>query len=330
MTGKKKRTELPVARREAGQRLDLFLVDSLPDTSRKQAKRLIDGHRVAINGRIEPMASRILAPGERVVVSHLETKVDGPPPPLSILYEDEDCLAVMKPAGIPSGPTRDAARIHAAKLAEDFSGRSLTLLHRLDKDTSGVLLLAKTKAFATGLLQAFRDREVDKTYLALVPGRPQATFGVSCHLREGEGGRMLVVRSGGMKAETTFRTLASKAGYALLEARPKTGRTHQIRVHLAQAGYPILGDSTYGGDAEVGEEPVPRQMLHAWVLAFEHPTLGTRLRVVAPPPEDFRQLAESLLGTRLPLPGSTGADESRTTKQGAGSEPGVHGKRPRK
>jgi 23S rRNA pseudouridine1911/1915/1917 synthase len=235
----------------------------------------------------------------------------------------------MKPAGIPSGPTRDAARIHAATLAEEVTGRSLTLLHRLDKDTSGVLLFAKTRVFAAALLKAFRDREVGKTYLALVPGRPQGTFEVSCHLREGEGGRMLVVRSGGMKAETTFRTLAAKAGYALVEARPKTGRTHQIRVHLAQADHPILGDSTYGGAAEVGDEPVLRHMLHAWALEFQHPNLGTRVRVEAPPPEDFRQLAEALLGKCLPSGGRASGESVRRKRAEAGSEAGVHSKRAR-
>lgn len=299
--GKARRRELLVAPREAGQRLDLFLVNNLQATSRKQAKRLIDSHLVAVNGRIEPMASRALAAGEKVVVSLPDAVSEKPPPRLAVLFEDGDLLAVAKPAGLPSGPTRDPRRLHAQKLAEEGSGRSLTLLHRLDKDTSGVLLLAKTRSAAAGLLTAFRERSLDKTYLALVKGHSQPAFDVSCYLREGSGGKMLVVFSGGVKSETSFRTLASKGGFSLVEAHPRTGRTHQIRVHLARENHPILGDALYGGDAEADGEAVPRQMLHAWALEFPHPSRGALVRVEAPLPEDFQRLAESLLGGPLRL-----------------------------
>lgn len=305
MAGKERRRELTVDRREAGLRLDLFLVGALEGLSRKQAKRLVDGRCVSVNGRMESMASRVLAGGEKVAVRLAEGPAAAPPPELALLYQDDDCAAVAKPPGVPSGPTRDASRVHAARLAEGLLGRRLTLLHRLDKDTSGVLLLGKTEAFAAALLTAFRERRVEKEYLALVRGRTPASFEAASHLKEGEGGRMLVVRSGGMRADTGFRTLASAGGYSLVEARPRTGRTHQIRVHLAQAGHPILGDSLYGGDAAVRlgarEEPVPRQMLHARALRFQHPVLGRDLTVEAPLPDDFRRLAEALFGRPLPL-----------------------------
>jgi 23S rRNA pseudouridine1911/1915/1917 synthase len=305
MAGKVRRRELTVDRREAGQRLDLYLVNALEGVSRKQAKRLVDGRCVSVNGRMESMASRILAGGERVAVLLPDPRRDEPSPELTVLYQDHDCAAVAKPAGIPSGPTRDATRVHAARLAEELLGLPLTLLHRLDKDTSGVLLLAKTEAFANALLAAFRERRVEKVYLALARGRTAESFEAVSHLKEGEGGRMLVVRSGGMRADTGFRTLAAAGGYSLVEARPRTGRTHQIRVHLAQAGHPILGDSLYGGDASVrlgpAEEHVPRQMLHARTLRFGHPALGREVSVEAPLPEDFRRLAEALFGRRLPL-----------------------------
>lgn len=284
--------------------MDLFLVQNLPGLSRKQAKRLVDGRRVAVNGRIEPMASRELAAGERVSVSLPEKETAGGAA-VTALYEDGDCLAVAKPPGLPSGPTKDPSRLHAAALAERLAGRPLTLLHRLDRDTSGVLLLAKTSIFAAALTRAFRERTVEKRYLALARGRVPGSFESALHLKEGEAGRVLVVRSGGVRADTAFRTLAHRGGYSLVEARPRTGRMHQIRVQLAHAGHPIVGDALYGGDAAVavgsGEEPVHRQMLHAWTLTFDHPSLGQRLQIEAPVPDDFRTLAEALFGRVLPM-----------------------------
>lgn len=296
--------EVTVDRREAGLRLDFFLVAAFDGLSRKQAKRLIDGHRVSVKGRIEPMASRTMAAGERVRVTFPEPQAPPEAPSMEVLYEDADCLAVAKPAGIPSGPTRDASRPHAAGLAEAQAGRPLTLLHRLDKDTSGVLLLGKTPQFTATLNLAFRSRNVNKIYLAIVRGKPPPSFEAFSHLAEGEGGRMRVVRSGGMGAVTTFRTLLSRRTCALVEARPRTGRTHQIRIQLSRVGHPIVGDALYGGEASVrvrdSERPVPRQMLHARALSFEHPSLHRELTLEAPLPEDFRTLAEDLFG-RLPL-----------------------------
>ncbi|MHB8763673.1 MAG: RluA family pseudouridine synthase [Deferrisomatales bacterium] len=288
-------------RRGAGQRLDLFLVAAL-DLSRKQAKRLVDGHKVAVDGRLEAMASRELRGGERVQVDLVSEAPPAPPPRLAVLYEDAHCLAVDKPPGLPSGPTRDADRLHAARVAEAQTGRKLTLLHRLDKDTSGVLLLAKSREFGAALLEDFKHRRVEKTYLALVKGKPRAAFEVLSHLKEAAGDRVLTVRAGGLRAETGFTTLAAAAGYALVEARPRTGRMHQIRVHLAEAGYPILGDALYGGDAAVGAVPVPRQMLHAWAASFRHPITGDPVRVEAPPPADLVEVARAVFGARLPVP----------------------------
>jgi RluA family pseudouridine synthase len=289
-----------VSRREAGLRLDLFLAGAFAGLSRKQAKHLVDNRRVSVDGRIESMASRILRGGERVEVILPERRERPAPPGIAVLYEDEQCLAIRKPPGLASGPTRDPGRVHAARLAEELSGRPLTLLHRIDKHTSGVLLLAKTGEFAGALTRAFRERTVRKTYLALVRGSPPGVFEVVSHLREGEGGRMRSVRSGGARAETRFFTLAHRGGHALLEACPRTGRTHQIRVQLAHSGYPILGDSLYGGEASVKGYPVPRQMLHAWSLAFLHPGLGREVRVQDPPPEDFLEIARAIFGAKLP------------------------------
>jgi 23S rRNA pseudouridine1911/1915/1917 synthase len=189
-----------------------------------------------------------------------------------------------------------------AGLAEGHVGGPLTLLHRLDKDTSGVLLLGRTREFSAALLEDFRHRRVEKRYLALVRGAPRQTFEVVSHLREADGDRIQTVRSGGMRAETGFRVLGRAGDYALVEAIPRTGRTHQIRVHLSQVGDPILGDGLYGGEAAAAGRPVPRQMLHAWFLSFRHPASGESLRIEAPIPEDFREVARAIFGARLPGP----------------------------
>jgi RluA family pseudouridine synthase len=305
-----------VTGKEEGLRLDLFLTGALPHTSRKEAKRLTDAHRVSVNGRMEPMASRLLHGGDRVSVSAPsgEPEVRAAEETLAVLYEDSACFAVAKPAGLPSGPTRSGREKHAGVLAEELASCALTLLHRLDKETSGALLLAKTPEFAETLLSAFRERRVEKVYLAVVRGRAPASFSSSCQLREVEGGRVQIVREGGAHAETEFRNLASRGGYSLLECRPKTGRMHQIRVQLAHAGYSLLGDSLYRGDAAARvagtELRVRRHMLHAWKLRFHHPALGRMVQLTAPLPPDFRILAERLFGRPLPLPADGEAEGS--------------------
>ena len=291
---------LVVGRREGGLRLDLFLVGALEGVSRKQAKRLVDSRRVSVDGRLEPMASRLLRAGEHVRVLRPSAVPEARASALDVLFRDEHCLAVDKPAGIPSGPTRDPGRVHAALLAERALGAPLTLLHRLDKDTSGVLLLGRSREFSRALLEDFRQRRVEKVYLALVQGTPRERFEVVSHLKEAAGDRILTVRSGGVRAETAFRVLARAKGYALVEARPRTGRTHQIRVHLAGEGCPIVGDARYGGCAEVGGRPVPRQMLHARTVCFRDPASGVEVRVEAPLPEDFLAAARAAFGPSLP------------------------------
>lgn len=287
--------------REAGGRLDLFLAASVPGLSRKQAKKLIDGRCVAVNGRIEPMASRELRAGEEVAVRF--PPVGEPPPSASapeVIYRDETILAVNKTAGLPSGPTKDPRRPHAQALVEAAEGERLTLLHRLDRDTTGVLLFARTPEAAERMLAAFRGREVEKVYLALVSGRTQPAFEDVCHLREAPGSRVEVVRSGGMRAETSFRTLAFAEGHSLVEARPRTGRMHQIRVQLARLGHPIVGDALYGGAAAIRvggrEVAVPRQMLHALRVGFPHPGREELRVIAAEPPEDFLAVTEALFG----------------------------------
>lgn len=216
--------------------------------------------------------------------------------PRRILYEDADLLVVDKPPGLVSHATVDPARDHlvaaVSRWLRERDGQvgHLTLLHRLDRDTSGCVLLSRRAEHDAALAAAFAERRVDKTYLAIVEEQAGAPFPAgTTELRaplapgKGPGGRTLAVRAGGKPSRTLVRARLRREGRLLVEARPQTGRTHQIRVHLAELGFPILGDVLYGRV----EADVKRLMLHARQLELEHPRTGQRLRVVAPHPRAF-------------------------------------------
>ena len=187
------------------------------------------------------------------------------------------------------------------------SGNRPRLIHRLDRDTSGVILTARTKPAAGFLGKALMGRKFRKTYLAIVGGVPNPLTGlIETPLRRDESGReafMRVCEPGHPDAETAksrYRTLAQAPGAALLELSPETGRMHQLRVHLASIGHPIAGDARYGGALMLAGAPVPRLMLHAAALEFPHPA-GDKQRITAPPPEDFVAVARNV-GLTLPEP----------------------------
>jgi tRNA pseudouridine32 synthase/23S rRNA pseudouridine746 synthase len=220
-----------------------------------------------------------------------------------VIYEDDLIIALNKPAGLSSqagrapGATIDDLLAAFAK----SSGNKPRLVHRLDRDTSGVILAARTKPAAGFLGKALMGRKVLKTYLAIVtPGAPSPPDGsISTALRREEIGREAYARPcaddhpDAEAAETRYRTLKAVDGAALVECRPKTGRMHQLRVHLASIGRPIAGDVRYGGALVVEGHAVPRLMLHAAALQFPHPGGGEK-RIAAPPPADFAALAAEL------------------------------------
>jgi tRNA pseudouridine32 synthase/23S rRNA pseudouridine746 synthase len=219
-----------------------------------------------------------------------------------VIEQDEHVLALNKPSGLSS----QGGRIKAHTLDDLLyafakpSGARPKLVHRLDRDTSGVILAARSQPAASFLGKALMAQRFSKTYLALVAAPPEPRGGViEAPLRREEIGREAYVRvcepdhPGAMTASTRYRTLAVGPGAALVELGPKTGRMHQIRVHLAHLGLPILGDVRYGGALTVGGKPVPRLMLHAAALTYPHPDGGKR-RVEAPLPEDF--IAAALAG----------------------------------
>jgi RluA family pseudouridine synthase len=300
-----RRETLVVEPEAAGERLDLFVARRLANVSRKAVKRALDGGRVFLEGRCERRAGRLLAAGETVTLT-----LDLPTPPsrvteLPILFRDADLLAVAKPSGLPPHPLgngrANALEALTAGLRAEGREQPPILLHRLDADTTGVLLLALSPRANRSLFRQFADREVQKRYRALVAGEPPDAFRVENRLRSGVRGRTVVVATGGQPALTEFRTLGQGEGFALVDAIPHTGRTHQIRVHLAEAGFPLLGDTLYGGPATflLGRErvAVPRHLLHAAHLRFCHPATGAPCAIEAPVPADFHPFLARLAPT---------------------------------
>jgi RluA family pseudouridine synthase len=226
----------------------------------------------------------------------------------AILLEDEWIIGVNKPAGLPTQPTLDEARANLYALlqkflrARDGADAYVGLHHRLDRDTSGAMVFTKKKAANAEIGRAFQEHLAKKTYVAIVATARElpATWQVDNFLarEKGKAGRMVAVRAGGDRAITDFRVLGAAPGYAVVEARPRTGRMHQIRVHLAGGGAPIVGDRTYGGPTKTsGNAEVSRVMLHAVALTFPHPITKLEISFQAPLTPDFKQCLSQL---RLP------------------------------
>jgi len=311
-------TAAPEAR---GQRLDRFLADAIGTLSRSRVKSLIEQGLAKRDGQVLTEPSDPVRPGATY-------QLDLPPPapatpqpqdiPVPILYEDADLIVLDKPAGLvvhPAPGNEEGTLVNAllAHCGEQFTGigneRRPGIVHRLDKDTSGIMVVAKTQLANNALTAAFAARELDRAYLALVWGLPNPLDGDI----EGDIGRdkrdrkrMAVVGRNGKPALTHYRTLRTWGmGLALLECRLATGRTHQIRVHLASRGHPVVGDPLYlrriPAAARTLPEPIrgrlldfPRQALHAARLGFAHPRTGAALSFATDPPLDMAEILDSL------------------------------------
>jgi 23S rRNA pseudouridine1911/1915/1917 synthase len=288
----------------SGHRLDRFLVSQLPALSRSQIQSLIDEGRVLVDGAALK-ASRHVASGETVDIEIPPTPpvgVEAEPIPLDILYEDEDLVVVNKPAGliVHPGAGADAGTLVAA-LLNRFGDAGLStvggplrpgIVHRLDKDTSGAILVARTNEAHRKLVDDFRERRIDKTYVALLHGGIKGQSGsvelaIARDLRRRS--RMTARRREGREARTDWRVLLRLKNYTLIEAGLHTGRTHQIRVHFSALSCPVVGDTLYGAPrqervASVLLPPPNRNFLHAARIAFVHPRTGRRIEVRAPLP----------------------------------------------
>lgn len=235
-----------------------------------------------------------------------------------VIHDDAAVLAFNKPSGLPVQTRNPDDRTLDALMAAfaKSNGKRPRLVHRLDAQTSGVIVAAKTQPAAAALSQAFADRMVDKTYLAVVTGSPFApgetefSMALSRYIARPGLELMRAARPGDQKSQsavTRWRVLASSGNNHLLSVDPQTGRMHQIRVHLSIEGRPILGDPYYGGAGTLKGEPVPRLMLHAARLEIPHPTAGGRVVINAPPPADFLAVL-SAAGLEMPADLATGAN----------------------
>ncbi len=304
---------LRTADNEEAERLDAWLARTLPRFSRSFWGRWIREGRVRLDGETVKAAARV----------HPGTPVEIDPPPVSspdglipedreldLLFEDDWILVINKPPGMVVHP---AAGHDSATLAHALAARLERgeweegdlrpgIVHRLDRDTSGVLVAARTREALRRLKRQFKERSTRKQYIALVWGVPDppegtidAPIGRNPHHRK----KMMVDPPQGRPAVTHYEVMEDLGGFAVLRLGIETGRTHQIRVHLASLGHPVLGDSTYGGVRKRGMPPgIDRQMLHAEQLEISHPGNGKRLTFVAPMPEDLRSAIQTLRHAR--------------------------------
>jgi 23S rRNA pseudouridine1911/1915/1917 synthase len=287
-----------------GERLDRYLAGQLAgdDLSRSRIQRLIKDGAVRVNGVVARPSVR-LSPGDGIAISFEGADDAGAPAPapgipLSVLHADDDIVVVDKAAGQVVHPAvghTDDTLVNALvarfpDLVDAFNDVRPGIVHRLDRDTSGVMVVARSPDAAADLKRQFKARTVDKAYLLLAKGRLAPPEGVieAPIGRDPRQRKRMAALPDGRPAQTEYRVLAVAGDYSWVEARPRTGRTHQIRVHLSAVGHPVAGDVVYGRR----DRRVPRLALHAWRLAFDHPASGERAAFVAPLPPD---LATALL-----------------------------------
>jgi 23S rRNA pseudouridine1911/1915/1917 synthase len=288
---------LIVTEAESNLRLDKFLADRFPNYSRTYFQSLIDKQLVLVNGELIKKGSK-LALGDEIEVEFAITKeipLTAEPIPLDILYEDPYLLAINKPAGMVvhpavgnwSGTFVNALLYHCQHLERGDTLRP-GIVHRLDKETSGLLLAAKDEMTQRKLVEAFALRRVHKEYLAIClgnPGNRTITGNIGRHpIKRKE---MAIVEKGGKEAKTECQTLAHNAQLSFVRLLPYTGRTHQLRVHLQSIQTPILGDSLYGSTAANKKFGAKRQLLHAHLLRFPHPITHKEIELQAPLPQDI-------------------------------------------
>jgi len=292
-------TWIDVAEEEAGQRIDNYLLARLKGVPKTHVYRILRSGEVRINSRRVEASQRVVA-GDRIRVPPVrvaERDEDVPAPHfrLPILFEDEAFLAIDKPSGIAvHGGSGVAHGVIESLRAMRPDARFLELVHRLDRDTSGVLLVAKKRSALTALHEKLRTRDMDKRYLVAVRGRfrneMQRVRAALAKRVTASGEKHVSVSDEGQDAETVFRRLGRGEEFSLLEAELLTGRTHQIRVHLAHLKHPVLGDDKYGDfelNKRLRKQGLKRMFLHAAALSFAHPVSGEKLRLEAPLPADL-------------------------------------------
>lgn len=282
-----------VSQNESGTSLITFLKSKFPDFSAKRLKKEIDSNHVLVNGRVERFSSFNLGTGDRIVLLLEEitelSKMNFER--ARILYDDNDYIIYDKPSGIASDdPT------FLAMLQEKWA--AIALCHRLDKDTTGTLILSKNQPAFKAMAALFKERRVEKSYLAITDGIFESTYGViDNHLgpiKKIQGQTIWgKVKENGLHAITEWQVETKGNHASLVRCHPKTGRTHQIRTHLSSISHPILGDYQYGRHFTCPYRPL-RVLLHSEQIAFDHFKTGKRVIAIAPLPEDFNQAIQAL------------------------------------
>ena len=293
---------------EAGApRLDRYLATLLPATSRSQVQRLIEGGHVLVNGKVARPADR-LRPGDRLEWELPPTESSRLEPEtiaLTVIHEDADLLVIDKPAGlvVHPGPGHGAGTlVHAllgrGPLWSTIGGAERPgIVHRLDRDTSGLLVVARNDETHRSLAEQLASRAMSRTYLAIVVGQvPDERARIEAPIgRDPRHRQRMAVEPSGRSAVSEFRRLQVTAGHSLLEVTLLTGRTHQVRVHLAYVHHPLLGDPVYGRRSPI----IGRPALHASRLAFTHPRTGQPVTFTSPPPPDFAKAWSAVGGTTI-------------------------------
>lgn len=286
----------------AGKRLDIFLTEVQDDITRSTIKKLIEGEQVTVNGSFAK-AHYKLKENDRVSVEVPDPEpleVNPEPIPLNIVHEDASLIVVDKPPGMvvhpapghASGTLVNALLHHCKDLAGIGGVERPGIVHRLDKDTSGLIVAAKTDASMQSLTRQFQERTIQKVYLAIAKGTFELKTGkIDVPIgRHKTHRKKMSTAQGGREAQTRYEVLRQLEGFAFVQLFPKTGRTHQLRVHLASIGHPILGDRLYGGTLGPGLPKITRQALHAHRLEFIHPDSGYLLQLASPLPPDMADL----------------------------------------
>jgi 23S rRNA pseudouridine1911/1915/1917 synthase len=289
---------------EEGMRLDRFLIGRFPHYSRSYFQSLIEQRLVLVNGELIKKGAKLVVDDEIEVEFAVTSQMTlvAEPIPLDIIYEDEHLLAINKPAGMVvhpavgnwTGTFVHALLYHCEQLATHDTLRP-GIVHRLDKETSGLLIAAKDEMTQRRLVEAFASRRIHKEYIAIClgnPGNRKIVGHIGRHPTHRK--QMAVLIGKGKQAETVCQTLAHNAQISLVRLLPHTGRTHQLRVHMQSIGTPILGDKLYGSPAANKRYGVSRQLLHAKTLRFLHPMTQEEMVLEAPIPQDIGSLIEMI------------------------------------
>lgn len=302
--------ELVVKDNEQNKRLDMYIAKEKKELSRTTIKRLLEDGDILVNGRMQKASYKPEA-GDKIKINMpevVETKLVAQDIPVPVIYEDKDIIVVNKPKGMvvhPANGNPDGTLVNAilAMCKDSLSGIGGEIrpgiVHRLDKDTSGLLIIAKNDLAHMNMSKQIQDRKVIKKYIALVRGtvpENEATIDMPI-ARSQKDRKKMAVDKNGKEAVTHFKVLARYDKYTLLEIKIDTGRTHQIRVHMSYIGHPVIGDEVYSnGKNEFG---VKGQMLHAKYLEFTHPITGKDIKLEAPLPEYFEEVLKQLEERKL-------------------------------